>query len=295
MSPLRVVVVTGLSGAGKSTALRAFEDIGYFCVDNLPSFLLGELLTGVAGQPDGPRQVAVGMDVRDTSFPGSFSALFASLCDKYDCEVLFVEATDAALVQRFSEVRRPHPLAGNGTVLDGIKHERALLAELSSGAGHRFDTSGLSPQALRNLVRQRYAAADDASATGRLRVTLLSFGFKHGVPMEADLLFDVRFLPNPHYVPELRQRTGREAEVSAHALENDEARRFLELVEEMLVFLIPLYQRAGKASLTVGIGCTGGRHRSVAVVEALRQRLAADGESAIAMHRQLAGEDEQGW
>ena len=123
-----MTIVTGLSGAGKSTALRAFEDIGYYCVDNLPSFLLGELLAGVAGQPDGPQQVAVGMDVRDTSFPSSFTALFSSLSDRYDCEVLFVEAADAVLVRRFSEVRRPHPLAGNGTVLDGIRHERALLA-----------------------------------------------------------------------------------------------------------------------------------------------------------------------
>lgn len=288
-----MIVVTGLSGAGKSTALRAFEDIGYYCVDNLPSFLLGELLSGVAGQPDGPRLVAVGMDVRDTSFPASFPALFSSLADLYECDVLFVEATEPVLVRRFSEVRRPHPLAGNGTVLDGIREERVLLAKLRDGAGHRLDTSDLSPQAFRNLIRQRYAVAADTPAKEGLQVALLSFGFKHGVPLEADLLFDVRFLPNPHYQPELRAQTGRQPAVAAYALENDEARRFLDLVEEMLVFLIPLYQREGKASLTVGIGCTGGRHRSVAVVEALRHRLAAAGEAALAMHRQLAVEDEQ--
>ena len=290
MSRLRVIIVTGLSGAGKSTALRAFEDVGYYCVDNLPSFLLNELLVGLAAQPDGPQQVAVGMDVRDASFPASASDLFSSLSAAYDCEVLFVEASDAVLVRRFSEVRRPHPLAEGGTVLDGINRERALLAGLSYGAEHRFDTSSLTPQALRNLVRQRYAV-DDAYAADRLRVALLSFGFKHGVPLEADLLFDVRFLPNPHYVSELREQTGREAEVAAFALENDEGRRFLDLLEEMLVFLIPLYKREGKASLTVGIGCTGGRHRSVAVVEALQTRLAAAGEVAIAMHRQLAIEE----
>ena len=144
MSPLKVIIVTGLSGAGKSTALRAFEDLGFYCVDNLPSFLLTELLGGLAGQSDGARQVAVGMDVRDRSFPASFAELFASLCQVYDCEVLFVEATDVALVRRFSEVRRPHPLDGNGTVQDGIHRERTLLAGLSHDAGHRFDTSDLS-------------------------------------------------------------------------------------------------------------------------------------------------------
>ncbi len=292
MSPLRVIIVTGLSGAGKSTALRALEDIGFYCVDNLPSFLLNQLLTGLAQQVDGPRRVAVGMDVRDASFPASFPALFSSLLELYDCEVLFLEATDAVLVQRFSELRRPHPLLTKGTLLAGIKHERNLLAQLCKAAAHRFDTSALSPLALRNLIRQRYALADD-SANDSLRVVLLSFGFKHGVPLEADLLFDVRFLPNPHYVPELRQLTGREAGVATYALENHEGRRFLDLLEEMLVFLLPLYRREGKASLTVGIGCTGGRHRSVATAEALRMRLSAGGEVVFAMHRQLADEGEQ--
>ena len=291
MSRLRLIIVTGLSGAGKSTALRALEDLGFYCVDNLPAFLLPELLAGLSARPDAPRQVAVGMDVRDASFPITFSPLLASLGQAHACELLFIEATDAVLVRRFSEVRRPHPLAGNGTVLDGITRERALLAGLRHDAGHRFDTSTLSHQALRNLIRQRYA---DAPTTDRLRVALLSFGFKYGVPLEADLIFDVRFLPNPHYVAELRGLTGREAAVAAYALDNDEARRFLELLEEMLQFLMPLYHREGKASLTVGIGCTGGRHRSVAVVEALRLRLAAGGGSVCAMHRQLAAEENQG-
>ena len=289
MSRLRVVIVTGLSGAGKSTALRSFEDLGYYCVDNLPSFLLKELLVGLAGQVDGPRQVAVGMDVREAAFPASFPSLFSSLRVTYDCEVLFVESDDAALVRRFSEVRRPHPLAGGGTVLDGVARERTLLDGLRSAAAYRVDTSALSPHALRNLIRQRYAGSDVPA--DNLRVVLLSFGFKHGVPLEADLLFDVRFLPNPHYVPELRPQTGKDAAVAAYALDNDEARRFLELLEKMLVFLIPLYKREGKASLTVGIGCTGGRHRSVAVTEALRQLLAGSDESVLAVHRQLAVEE----
>ncbi len=291
---MRLIIVTGLSGSGKSTALRALEDIGYYCVDNLPSFLLGGLLTGLAARADGPRQVAVGMDVRDTALPASAAALFASLPVDQPRELVFVEASDAALVRRFSELRRPHPLAGEGTVQDGIRRERALLEALRRDAGHLIDTSSLSTQALRNLIRQRYAAAEVVAAD-RLRVALLSFGFKHGVPLEADLLFDVRFLPNPHYVPDLRERTGQEAEVAAYALDNDEARRFLDLLEAMLLFLMPLYHREGKASLTVGIGCTGGRHRSVAVVEALRRRLAKGGEAVYALHRQLAAEgDDQG-
>lgn len=294
MNRLRLIIVTGLSGAGKSTALRVFEDLGYYCVDNLPSFLLLDLLNRLPEQPDIRQLVAVGMDVRDASFTANYSSIIASLPKDIDHQLLFVEADDAVLVRRFSEVRRPHPLAGDGTVLDGIKRERDLLAGLRSRAGHCFDTGSLAPLALRNLIKQRCGGVDDQSAD-RLRVSLLSFGFKHGTLLEADLIFDVRFLPNPHYVPDLRPLTGLTSDVANYALDNDDARRFLDLLEQMLNFLVPLYKREGKASLTVGIGCTGGRHRSVAVVEALQRRLAANEEAVVmAIHRQLAAEEVAG-
>jgi len=294
MSALRVVIVSGLSGAGKSTALRAFEDVGYFCVDNLPTFLLAELLNNMAGRAESPRRLAVGMDVRDPSFPSSFLTLLPPLRADYDLELLFLEADDAALLRRFSEMRRPHPLAGTGTVREGIARERQGLADLLRRADLRIDTSTLSPHGLRGQIRERFGEKNGKDVSGGLRVILLSFGFKHGVPIEADLLFDVRFLANPHYVPTLREYTGLEREVAAFVLDNDEARRFLDLLQEMLAFLIPLYRREDKAVLTIGIGCTGGRHRSVAVVQALQERLAAAGVSPlVVVHRELAVEAEQ--
>lgn len=290
MSRLRVVIVSGLSGAGRTTALRAFEDSGFYCIDNLPTFLLKELLASMAGRAGGVQGLAIGMDVRDDTFPAGFLALLPALRTDHALELLFVEADESALLRRFSEMRRPHPLAGEATVRDGIDKERRRLTELAQAADLRIDTSNLSPHALRSRIRQRYGVqGDDAD---RMRVTLLSFGFKHGVPVEADLLFDVRFLPNPHHVPDLRPHTGREQEVADFVLGNGEADRFLDLLLDMLSFLIPLYRREGKVALTIGIGCTGGRHRSVAVTEAVGQRLAASGEPFLIVHRELVdGED----
>ncbi|MDH5298938.1 MAG: RNase adapter RapZ [Desulfobulbaceae bacterium] len=285
MKRLQVVIVTGLSGAGKSTALRACEDLVFFCVDNLPAFLLSQLLATMASRTEGPGRLAIGMDVRDQSFPDSLVALLPALRHDHDLEILFVEADDQILLRRFSEMRRPHPLAAGGTVREGIGRERQLLAALCREADLAIDTSSLSPHALRDRIRRRYGKGGEA---GQMRLLLLTFGFKHGVPAEADLLFDVRFLPNPHYVPALKEHTGLEPEVAAHALDNDDGRRFLELLHGMLLFLIPLYQREGKSQLTVGIGCTGGRHRSVAVAAAIRQRLSAVGQAVLLAHRELA-------
>ncbi len=293
MSRLRVVMVSGLAGAGKGAALRTLEDIGYYCIDNLPTFLLPELLAAVAARVEGPRRLAIGMDLRDASFPDSFPALLPALRRDYDLEFLFIEADDAALLRRFSEMRRPHPLAADTTVRDGIARERQLLAGVRPLADCCIDTSVLPPQGLRQRLRERFGEDAVAGEAGGLRVILLSFGFKHGVPMEADLLFDARFLPNPHYVPDLRPHTGREPEVAAFVLDHDEARRFLDLLGELLAFLIPLYRREDKATLTIGIGCTGGRHRSVAVAEAVADRLAATVITPLVVHRELAGEAER--
>ncbi|MEW6219146.1 MAG: RNase adapter RapZ [Thermodesulfobacteriota bacterium] len=286
---LQAVIITGLSGSGKSTALKAFEDCGYYCVDNLPLVLLPDFLAVMAAAQPPFRRVALVMDARERVFLGEYKAVFAAVAQgRHRLEILFLEATDEVLVLRFSQTRRRHPLAAEeGGVPEAIARERARFAGLRAEATRILDTSRQNVHQLREAIFRLYAGRSPGEA---LRVSLLSFGFKHGLPPDADLVLDVRFLPNPHFVPLLRPRTGQDPEVAAYVLDHDEADRFLHHLVDLLLFLLPLYRREGKAYLTVAIGCTGGKHRSVAVAEALACRLAAAGEPARVGHRDMGRE-----
>ncbi len=268
----RFLVLTGLAGAGKSQAIHALEDLGYFCVDNLPTSLLPDLARFAENEGAGGRLTAVVVDVRDPQFLDEFPKMLTDLRRRPSLvtSLIFLEADDGILVQRFSETRRPHPLAADQAAIDGITRERTAIAQIKQMADRVVDTSDLTVHELRRAFMDLSRVGVDTP----LVVTVLSFGFKHGVPPEADLLLDVRFLPNPHFVPELRPLTGRDQAVRDY-LDNAEATRlFLDKTTDLLRFLIPRYAGEGKSYLTVAIGCTGGRHRSIAVAESLRLRLA---------------------
>jgi RNase adapter protein RapZ len=266
---VRIVVVTGLSGAGKSTALRALEDIGYFCVDNLPIPLVErfvDLLVDL-GEPD---KAAIVVDAREGEFLAGYAETVRALRNKgHAVEVLFLDAPDDSLLRRFSETRRRHPVAGDD-LRAGILHERGLLKALREDAEAIVDTANLNVHQLKGIIQERYG-----KTTGALSLTLLSFGYKHGYPAEADIVLDVRFLPNPYFVESLSAASGLEPHVARFVLDNDDAREFINKSEELLMFSVPRFEREGKAYLTVAIGCTGGRHRSVAVAEELGRRLSA--------------------
>jgi RNase adapter protein RapZ len=270
--PPRFVVVTGLSGAGKSHALRALEDLGYFCVDNLPVALIPAFADLVVGRRREIQRAAVVVDVREGHELARFPAVYRRLATHYGprIKLVFLEATDAAILRRFSETRRPHPLGLVQPVADGITHERRLLQPLRQLAAQVVDTSRLTVHDLRRVIIR--AVADARRATPLL-VNFTSFGFRRGTPPEADLVFDVRFLPNPHFVTALRPWSGKNARVSRYVLRSRAASRFLALTTKLLRFLIPQYISEGKTYLTIGVGCTGGRHRSVAIGEALGRRL----------------------
>lgn len=282
-SSLRIVVVTGLSGAGKSTALRVLEDLGFFCVDNLPTPLVQEFAKLAETRAD-IKKVALGIDARGRTFGHGASGLRAQLGKQgYNVSVLFLDASDEALVRRFSESRRPHPLAESQGVLHGIQQEREALWRIRESADDVIDTTLLNVHQLRRMLRKRMGAEKDQSS---MDVRIVSFGFRYGVPVDADLVFDVRFLLNPYFVEELRPLSGTDQAVGEYVLNNPESKTFLDKCVDLLEFLIPLYQREGKSSLTVALGCTGGRHRSVALVEALSDRLKLP-HSVNVMHRDM--------
>ncbi len=267
----RIVIITGLSGAGKSNALRAFEDAGYFCIDNLPPRMIPAVLETTAEGKGGPDGVVVVMDIRGRRYFGEELERSLEAVERekgWERRILFIESDDPTLVRRYKESRRPHPAAINGDVLEAIRAERRDLAALREKADVVVDTSGFS--ALDTRLRLKRLAE---SFSSRLTVSLISFGFKHGAPLDVDTLFDVRFLPNPHYDPELRPLTGHDEPVREAVLSGDGAREFLERAGDLLSFLIPRYAAEGKTYFTLGLGCTGGRHRSVVVAEELARRL----------------------
>ena len=290
----RFVVVTGLSGAGKSAAIRALEDLGYLCVDNLPTVLIPALADLTLGDGATFDAVAVVVDARDRSFLDQFAGVFKSLRARRDLGtwLIFLEASDEALLRRFSETRRPHPLAPTGSVIEGILAERSRLRRIKKMADKVLDTSDLTVHELRRAFRGLSQGNDKQT---RLAVTLLSFGYKYGVPAESDLLFDVRFLPNPHFVTGLRGLTGKDPAVRDYVTAADATKPFLDMTTDLLRFLIPHYITEGKSYLTIGIGCTGGRHRSVAVVEELKTMLAGiTGVRWRVKHRHIAVEQVPG-
>ena len=267
----RIVIITGLSGAGKSNALQAFEDAGYFCIDNLPPRMIPAVMETTAQGNGGPDGVVVVVDMRGRRYFGEELERSLEAVEKekgWEHSILFIDSDDPTLVRRYKESRRPHPAARNGDILEAIRRERRDLANLREMADVVVDTSGYS--ALDTRLRFKKLAE---SFSSRMTVSLISFGFKHGTPLDVDTLLDVRFLPNPHYDPDLRPLTGHDAPVREAVLGSADCQQFLEKTSGLLSFLIPRYAAEGKTYFTVGIGCTGGRHRSIAITEELAKRL----------------------
>ena len=271
-----IVIISGLSGSGKSTAIHALEDAGFFCIDNLPVMLLPKL-TELAGHGQMPR-LALVMDARERLYLKDAPRVLDEVRRSgAKVEVLFLDSSDAALVRRFSETRRRHPLAPEGSVSEGIRLERDALKDLRELADQVIDTSTLNVHDLKRQVQARFAA-EPATAPA---ITLMSFGYRYGVPPQADLVFDVRFLPNPYFVPELKGINGRNPKVAQFVLERAETRVFMEKVADLFRYLFPKYQAEGKAYLTIALGCTGGKHRSVAIAHELGKQLAEDGRVQV--------------
>jgi UPF0042 nucleotide-binding protein len=282
---LAFVIVTGLSGAGKSNAIKCLEDMGYFCVDNLPTTLIPTFAELCAQSTREIRQIALGVDVREGEYLAHLGEILAELrAQGHATEVLFLEAGEESLVRRYRETRRRHPLAAGGGIQEGIRAERLAMANIRELADRIVDTSGLSVHQLKELLLDWYGAGK--ARTG-LAVSLVSFGYKYGIPYDSDLVFDVRFLANPHFVPELRPLDGRDPRVREFVLKPEGSRRLVERLKELLAFLLPFYRREGKAYLTVAVGCTGGRHRSVVLVEELRPFFEAQGLAPTVTHRDL--------
>jgi UPF0042 nucleotide-binding protein len=287
MTRTRLIIVTGVAGSGRQSAMRVLEDLGFYCVDNLPVALAPTVLQLATSHNPGLRGVALGLDARERLFFPEWPRIFAELeRDGYKPEIVFLDAADEVLIRRYSETRRPHPLAQGGvSVIEAIRTERLALAEMRDRATRVIDTTTTSVHELREIIT---AAIIGAAAGGRMAVTLVSFGYKHGMPVGLDLVLDVRFLPNPFFVTELRPLDGLDPQVRAYVMAQPEASRFIDEVTHLLEFLLPLYQREGKSYLTIGLGCTGGRHRSPALISELRQRLAARGFEVQLRHHDIA-------
>lgn len=261
----KLVIITGMSGAGKTIAVQCFEDLGFFCVDNLPPVLIPKFADLIEQSQGKIGKVALVIDLRGREFFTSLHESLRTLREHHTItyEILFLEATDAALVQRYKETRRRHPLANEGLPLDGIHAERKLLEELKGLATQVIDTTALKPAQLKDQILSRFTNLEPH----RISINVISFGFKYGVPIDADLIFDVRFLPNPHYIDTLRPFTGQDQPVYDYVMKWSETQEFLGKLLDMLHFLIPQYQKEGKSQVVLGIGCTGGKHRSVAIAE----------------------------
>jgi len=284
----RIVLVTGLSGAGKSTATKALEDLGYFCIDNLPVMLLPKLLELVShGTSDEVQRLAIVVDAREGRFLDSTPAALEEVRrEGHHLEVVFFDCADDALLRRFSETRRRHPLSPEGSVQEGIATERHMLEQLRVLADQIIDTTRMNVHELRDAVTAKFGGAGQENT---LNVTLLSFGFRNGIPPASDLVFDVRFLPNPYFVEGLKPHPGTDPRVSQWVLERTQTQEFLAKLESLLAFLIPQYRAEGKSYLTVSIGCTGGRHRSVVLAEELGKRLAQKQRAKVKVtHRDVA-------
>ena len=282
---MQVVIVSGLSGSGKSTAIHVLEDLGFYCIDNLPVTLIPRFLELCANSEEPITRIALGIDQRERVFLRSYPDVLAELRDRGQrVQILYLEAADEVLLRRFSETRRPHPAAGSRGVAEGIRTERELLAGLRELATQIIDTSTFTVHELREKLRQTLS---HFRTQDTLLVTLESFGYKYGVPVDADIMFDVRFLANPFFIEELRPQTGLDPDVAAYVLQRPESELFLTQVGALLESTLPLYIREGKSYLTVAIGCTGGRHRSVAMVEELGRRLTTWGYASHLRHRDL--------
>ncbi|MBD7911103.1 MULTISPECIES: RNase adapter RapZ [Clostridium] len=282
---MRFIIVTGLSGAGKTEATKSLEDIGYFCVDNLPPKLIPKLAEACSG--GNIEKAALVIDIRGGVF---FDDLFESLMylkkSEFEYEILFLDSSDEILVKRFKEARRSHPLSPEGRVINGINAERKKLREVKDRADIIIDTSKYAIRDLRGKINEYFG--DAVVPEKQLSVTVLSFGFKYGIPVDSDLVFDVRFIPNPFYIPELKKYSGDDEPVKKYVLDQKETKGFITRLEDMLKFLIPNYIKEGKRQLIISIGCTGGRHRSVAIANAVHELLSNDGFDAKIEHRDIS-------
>lgn len=283
---MRFVVVTGMSGGGKSAALRMLEDAGFYCVDNLPVPLIEKFVELTATPNSEVTKVALGLDVRaDQPFEDAQKVLERLIKNGYSFEILFMEASDRVLLKRYKETRRMHPLAQGGRVEDGIKKEREILNDIRSKADYVFDTSNLLTRELKEELDRIFVNNEEYNS---LMINILSFGFKHGIPADADLVFDVRFLPNPFYIEELKYKTGNDREVQEYVMSFPESEIFLNKLTDMIEFLIPNYVKEGKYQLIIGIGCTGGKHRSVTLANQLFVRLKNKGNYGLKIiHRDV--------
>ncbi len=281
---MKIIIVTGLSGAGKSRAIQCLEDIGYFCVDNMPPQLLLKFVE-LYRSGDTKKGIAIVCDIRSGSM---FSELSQSLDELrsagHNYNVLFLEASDETLIKRYKETRRVHPLSGDGRIIDGIKKEREILDDVRKKATHILDTSHLSSSQLSKHISEIYKGEDYFDG---IIINVMSFGFKNGIPLDSDLVFDVRFLPNPFYIPELKNHTGLEGCVSDYVMSFEQSREFLDRLSDMVEYLIPHYIEEGKTQLVIGIGCTGGHHRSVTIAEALCKKLKENKHNALSTHRDI--------
>jgi len=285
--PPRLIIVTGVSGSGRASAMRVLEDLGFYCVDNLPVALAPNVAMLAAGSDPALKGVALGVDPRERLFFPQWPRIFAELdADGINPEVIFLDASDDVLARRYSESRRPHPMAESGaTVAESIRAERLALAEMRERANRVIDTTTLTVHELREVVT---AAVLGAGAGSRMSVSIISFGYKYGLPVGMDVVLDVRFIPNPFFVPELRPLTGTDPRVHEYVMAQPESRRFIDEVGRLFDFLIPLYQREGKSYLTVGLGCTGGRHRSPVLARELIKRLESAGFSSTIRDNDIA-------
>ncbi|GJL64653.1 MAG: nucleotide-binding protein [Nitrospirales bacterium] len=285
LAALRLVIVTGSSGSGKTQALKCLEDIGFFCVDNLPPALFQKFIELCAERGGEVKNIGLGIDIRERGFFSDFSSNLERLRSHgYQIELLFLEAQNEILVRRFSESRRPHPLLPQQPVMEGILLERERLQTLRQQADRIVDTSEFSIHDLKQWIGRQY---QERSQTEKMKVTLQTFGYKHGVPYNVDMVFDVRFLRNPYFVPSLQALTGEEKEVQTYVLETVEAQSFLQHLQGLFSFLLPLFEREQRSYLTIAIGCTGGRHRSVVMAIQLGEMLEKLGYKALLRHREI--------
>lgn len=283
-----LVIITGMSGSGKHTAFNAFEDLGYFCVDNLPTSLISRLIQMSDASGGELQELAIVIDVRLGEPLEGFEKLFGEIRQSHThAKIIFVDASTEVLARRYGETRRLHPLAQDTTLLEGIRAERRRLASVRTLADLVIDTSDFSVHDLRDFIYQNFQRTDQEEV---LNVSLVSFGFKHGIPHNSELVFDVRFLPNPYFVPALKEQTGNDPSVAEYMLKQPETGEILGRIHDMLEYLLPKYTREGKKYLTISIGCTGGRHRSVLVANELQKRLKKKGRKVNLIHRDLHSE-----
>ena len=285
MQNLKIIIVTGMSGSGKSTALRALEDVGFFCVDNLPVVLLPKLLEIQTDAASEISKVALVMDLRERYFLEKYAEIFAKLKEEgHRIEILFLDASDESLLRRFRETRRAHPLCERGTVMEGIALEREKLSALRAMADKIVDTSSFNVHQLKDVIQRHFMTS---TTEKRLVINLMSFGFRYGLPPEADIVLDVRFLPNPYFIEELKHLNGENEKIQEYVMGWEESQTFLRKMLDMMEFLIPLYEKEGKSNLNVALGCTGGKHRSVVMTTRLARYFAGENYLVNVAHRDI--------